>query len=303
MKLRREDGQALVLGVILMASMLGCAALVLDVGSWFRDKRHLQSTADAAALAGAQSLPQDPAGAISLAVQYGNTNGGGVSAGNVTISSDLSANDTISVNAGNQAPGYFARVFHVNSVNVSASAAARVDLPAEALGVAPMVVSDQHPLLRGAGCPCFGQDTSLPYNALGAPGAFGMLNLDQGGSNPGSSTEGAWIEHGFDKNLPLGDYASDPGAKFSSGNVQSALNDRIGTVLLFPVYHKLTGTGSNAVYDIIGWVGFYLTGFDVHGNNATLYGHFTRYIAHGIQVTTSNPNESDFGVRTIQLIH
>jgi Flp pilus assembly protein TadG len=303
MKLRREDGQALVLGVLLMAAMLGCAALVLDVGSWFRDKRQLQSTADAAALAGAQSLPQDPGGATTLAVQYANANGGGVTAANVTISSVLSPNDTISVRASNSAPGFFAKVFSINSVNVDASAAARSDLPAQALGVAPMVVSDQHPLLKGAGCPCFGPNTSLPYNPLGAPGAFGMLNLDQGGNNPGSSDEGNWIEYGFNKNLPLGQYASDPGAKFSSGNIQTALTDRIGTVLLFPVYHKLTGTGSNAQYDIIGWVGFYLDSFNVQGNNATLYGHFTRYIAKGIQVTTSNPNESDFGVRTIQLVH
>jgi hypothetical protein len=306
MKLRREDGQALVLGVLLMASLLGCAALVLDVGSWFRDKRQLQSTADAAALAGAQSLPQDPAAAISLAVQYGTTNGGGVTAGNVTISSDLSPNDTISVNAANQAPGFFSKVFSVNSVHVDASAAARADLPAQALGVAPMVVSDQHPLLSGPGCPwsCFGQATTLPYNPLGAPGAFGMLNLDQTCSNnPGSSDEGDWIEHGYNANLGLGKYCSDPGAKFSSNNIQTALNDRIGTVLLFPVYHKLTGTGSNAKYDIVGWVGFYLTSFNVNGNNATLYGHFTRYLARGVQVTTGNPNESDFGVRTIQLIH
>jgi hypothetical protein len=303
MKLRREDGQALVLGVLLIASLLGCAALVLDVGSWFRDKRQLQSSADAAALAGAQSLPQNPAGAISLAVQYGATNGGGVSAGNITISSVLSTNDTISVHAGNQAPGFFSKVFHINSVNVDATAVARSALPAQALGVAPMVVSDKHPLLSGNGCPCYGSSTTLPYNALGAPGAFGMLNLDQGGNNPGSSQESDWILHGFDKYLPLGNYNSDPGAKFSSGTIQSALSDRIGTVLLFPVYHKLTGTGSNAEYDIVGWVGFYLDSYDVHGNNATLYGHFTTYIAKGIQVTTSNPNESDFGVRTIQLIH
>ncbi|MGZ4416390.1 MAG: hypothetical protein ACXVRZ_18765, partial [Gaiellaceae bacterium] len=215
----------------------------------------------------------------------------------------LSPGDTISVQASNSAPGYFAKVFHVNSVDVSASAAARSDLPAEALGVAPMVVSDQHPLLRGGGCPCFGQNTTLPYNPLGAPGAFGMLDLSHSGGTLGSSEEANWILQGYEQYLGLGKYPSDPGAKFSAGVIQASLTDRIGTVLLFPVYHRLTGTGSNAQYDIIGWVGFYLDSFDVQGNNATLYGHFTRYIAKGIQVTTSNPNESDFGVRTIQLVH
>jgi hypothetical protein len=42
MKLHREDGQALVFGVPPVAAMLGCAALVLDVNSCFRDKSQLQ---------------------------------------------------------------------------------------------------------------------------------------------------------------------------------------------------------------------------------------------------------------------
>lgn len=302
MRLRRQDGQALVLGVFLLASMLGCAALVLDVGSWFRDKRQLQSTADAAALAGAQALPQDPASAISLALQYAGTNGGGVSASGISISSDLSTNDTISVHANNSAPGFFSRVFQINSVNVDASAVARSALPSQALAVAPMVVYYKHPLLAGSGCPCFHAETNLPYSSMGAPGAFGMLNLDQGGNNPGSSSEASWITNGFNKYLGLGNYNSDPGAKFSSNTIQTALNDRIGTVLLFPVFKKLTGGGSGAVYDIIGWVGFHLDGFTVQGNNATLTGYFTRYIAEGIQASQGS-NEPDFGVRTIQLIH
>jgi Flp pilus assembly protein TadG len=298
---RREDGQTLVLSVLFLAALLGAAALVLDVGSWFHQKRQLQATADAAALAGAQALPASPSGATSLALQYADANGGGVVPAGVTVSSELSADDTIAVQAATNAAGFFSRVFGVNLVAVGANATARADLPAQVFGAAPMVVSDQHPLLDGAGCPCFDQETSLPYSSMGAPGAFGMLNLS-GGSNPGSSTEADWILHGFDAYLALGSYASDPGAKFSSSDLQSALQSRIGTVLLFPVFHLLTGTGSNAQYEIVGWVGFELDGFTVHGNNASLTGHFTRYIAKGIQVTTST-SEPDYGVRSIQLIH
>ena len=49
-----------------------------------------------------------------------------------------------------------------------------------------------------------------------------------------------------------------------------ALENRIGTVLLFPVFDTLTGGGQNAQYNIIGWVGFHLDSYDVHGNNAGL---------------------------------
>ena len=61
MTIKRENGQAMVLTVLFLAGLIGMSALVLDVGSWFREKRQLQLTADAAALAGAQALPGSPA--------------------------------------------------------------------------------------------------------------------------------------------------------------------------------------------------------------------------------------------------
>jgi hypothetical protein len=300
---KRENGQAMVLMILFLAGLLGMAALVLDVGSWFREKRQLQLTADASALAGAQVLPGSPSGATSLALQYATTNGRPLTTNDIAISSDLSSNDTISVDAHSDAPGFFSKLFGIYTVKVGASAAARAALPAQALYVAPMVVSKFHPLLHGSGCPCFRQETTLGYDPMGAPGAFGMLNLSKDGGAPGSSEEGAWILHGFTKYLGLGNYQSDPGAKFSSGgNVQDALENRIGTVLLFPVFDTLTGTGQNAQYNIIGWVGFYLESYEVHGNNATLTGYFTKYIAKGVQASPGS-NEPDFGVRTIQLVH
>ena len=57
---RSERGQAAVLTVVFIAGLLGALAMVLDVGSWFRAQRATQSAADAAALAGAQELPESP---------------------------------------------------------------------------------------------------------------------------------------------------------------------------------------------------------------------------------------------------
>jgi len=66
----------------------------------------------------------------------------------------------------------------------------------------------------------------------------------------------------------------------------------------------LSGTGQNAVYEIIGWIGFHLTTFEVHGNNATLHGYFTEFIAQGILSTSGGGGgpSSSFGVKSIQLI-
>ena len=51
MNARAQDnrGQATVLTLVFLIVLLGMAALVLDIGSWYRADRDTQSTADAAA--------------------------------------------------------------------------------------------------------------------------------------------------------------------------------------------------------------------------------------------------------------
>src|SRR2546423_8216718 len=308
-RFRNERGQALVLTAVAMVMVCGMAALVLDVGNWFRDKRRLQGTADAAALAGAQALPDDATSAKNQALSYANQNGGDVAGANIVVTSVYQANDTIAVKAQRNDPGIFSRVIGPTSADITASARPGVGPPAQALAVAPMVVYCGHSLIQNCNnnhLPQFNVTTTMDYDPMGAPGAFGMLNLDGENGAIGSSTEAEWISKGFDKYLGLGKYKSDPGAKFSSQTVQGALDDRIGTVLLFPVFKTLDGTGQNAQYDIIGWIGFYLQSYDVHGNNATLHGYFTTYIARGI-LSQHSPGSggvpsSFFGVKTIQLI-
>src|SRR5262249_61968483 len=55
-RVKGERGQVVVLTAVMLMALLGLGAMVLDVGAWFRTKRQVQATADAAALAGAQEL-------------------------------------------------------------------------------------------------------------------------------------------------------------------------------------------------------------------------------------------------------
>ena len=300
-----ERGQAVVLMVISLAVLTGMAALVLDVGIWMRTDRRLQATADAAALAGAQKLPTDVAGAKALAQTYANQNGGDVLGANISVTTTYTSNDTISVRAAKTQSGIFSKILGINSANIKADAKARVDSPQQAQYVAPMVVYCGHSLIQncnGSHTPTFNVQTTMDYDKMGAPGAFGMLNLDNDNGTPGASEEGNWILHGYDKYLPLGMYRSDPGAKFSSQNVNGALDARVGSVLLFPVFKTLDGTGQNAEYDIIGWIGFYLTKETTHGNDATLEGYFTEFIAQGILAQSGSGAPNTFGVRSVQLV-
>jgi hypothetical protein len=293
--IRSERGQALVLTTLFVAALLGLAALVIDVGSWFRAQRDTQAIADAAALAGVQELPYDVAAARALAVQYTSKNGGE----NPDVS--FPSVDRIKVEVRRDAPGFFASVFGVNSVNVGGKATARAFLPAEARWAAPIGVDEKHPLISGCNpLPCFKQQTTLDLQKTG-PGAFRLLNIDgsKGGTGPGTLAE--WMLKGYDGFMPLGWYYSDPGAKFNSSQMQSALAARVGDEVLFPIYAETKGQGANFQYKVIGWIGFVITDFEARGNSGTLEGYFTRVIWEGIE-TSSGSASPDYGVRAIELI-
>jgi Flp pilus assembly protein TadG len=305
-RLRDEGGQAIVVTAVFMVALLGAVALTLDVGSWYREHRQAQSTADAAALAGAQALPTDPAKAYTLASDYGNDNGGGIKAGDgITFKASLVTNDTVTVKVRRTAPGFFSKLFSISSVQVGATATARASNPSEVRWAAPIAVAKTHPMLAGTGCPCFDQPTTIPLGKNGMPGAFDLVNLDgsRGGTSPGILED--WIMRGFDGYLGVNkNYYSDPGAKFNSSHMQDALTERIGDELLFPIYDPdlSGGNGANAYYHVIGWVGFHLNSFDARGNDGTLSGYFTRVIWDGIQ-TKTGAGSPDFGVYSIALIN
>jgi Flp pilus assembly protein TadG len=314
MNARSQQGQSTVLTLVFLTVVLGFAALVLDVGSWYRAKRAAQSTADAAALAAAQELPDSTGNATTRALEYASKNGGGLGSGNVTFSSKIVSNDTVTVRVDRTAPGFFARVFGLNSVNVGANATARAENVQAARYVAPIVVHYKHPLLNctRAGnpvCnPTYGVTTTLTLSDLHSPGggsgsgAFGLINLNQDDST-GTASAGTladWLANGFDQYMRLGKYYSAPSANFNNSLFLSSLDSVLGKEVLFPVYRLLTGPGSNAQYDIIGWVGFVIQSYSADGSNGVLTGYFTRYIADGIQVTSGgNP---DLGVRKVELV-
>jgi Flp pilus assembly protein TadG len=320
-RFRNESGQALILSVAFGIVLLGSVALSLDVGSWFRQHRQAQTTADAAALAGAQSLPSgDTSAATAAAQDYAGKNGGGVDLGNgITFRSDFTTNDTVVVRVTRTAPGFFSGI---DTTLVHAHAAARSAVPVSVAGAAPIVVNKSHQYLTGRDvngktCPCFGsgEPTTIPLGKNGAPGSFAMVDLEayapanangvctqSPNGNSGTSTVADWVLHGYNGYLQLGCYDSRPGADFNSNNVQSAMQQRKNSILLFPVYDVENGQGSNAHYHVIGWAAFYVTDFDSHGNSGDVYGYFTQVIWDGIQ-SSSGPGGPDYGVHSIALVN
>lgn len=313
-RLASESGQALVMTVVFLVALVGATALTLDFGAWYRQQRQAQATADAAALAGAQALPNNPANALALTEQYAASNGGGISAGDISFRSDYMPDDTVVVHATRTSPSFFAKIFSFGTVTVHATAAARAGLPSEVYGAAPIVVDKDHPDISGAACggsgPCFHSETTIYLGKRGIPGAFGLLDFNQDSGTSGNSTLAGWIANGYAGYLPLGNYDSDTGAKFNA--LVSALKAKLGSVLLFPVYDGLTGQGSTAPYHIIGWIGFHLdcVGQIVGGacvpdtgSSSYLTGYFTSVIWDGLQSSSGSQGEPNYGVYSVSLVN
>jgi hypothetical protein len=298
MNVRRDErGQAFVLTVVVLAMLMGMSALVLDVGHWYRAKRDLQAVADSAALAGAQALPDDPATAALLATQYAKDNGGPTP--EVVFTSKNLTNDTITVKVKRAEPGFFSKVFGINSVDIGSRAVARSGVLAAAQYAAPFAIDKEQPELKCTPIPCQ-NPTDLDLEKTG-PGAFRVLNLDGTKGGTGTQDLADWVLKGFAGMMPVNTtYYSDPGSKFNSTNVVDAMSIRVGDELLFPVYDKVEEEGANFTYHVIGWAGFVVTGFSGNGSHGKIEGHFTKFLAQGLQgmpgVTPA------FGTYTVQLV-
>jgi Flp pilus assembly protein TadG len=298
-RIRANDGQSAVLMILFLAVLIGMVAAVLDVGGWMRTDRKLQADTDAAALAAAQELPYSTALASTKAQQYGTKNGATISPSNISFESKVVPNDTVVVRTTREAPGVFTGLFGVRSVTVHATAKARIGSLAQARYAAPIAVDVKHPMLQCSPEPCFKQQTQLDLEKTG-PGAFRIINLDRSHGGTGQQILSDWILHGFAGLMPLDNYYSDPGAKFNASEVVASLNQRIGTTLLFPVYDDTVKSGANFEYHVIGWVGFFVTGFEASGNTGKVDGYFTSVIWDGIMGEPDG--EGNFGARSVALV-
>ena len=64
----------------------------------------------------------------------------------------------------------------------------------------------------------------------------------------------------------------------------------------------IVGSGANATYHVVGWVGFHLTGFDASGSSGSITGYFTQVIWDGIESVAGDGSNPDLGARVVKLI-
>ena len=69
-----ERGASMIIFALLLPVLFGSVAMAVDYGRLLHERQHLSNALDAAALAGAYSLPSDPAGARTAALAYARAN-------------------------------------------------------------------------------------------------------------------------------------------------------------------------------------------------------------------------------------
>lgn len=232
----RERGQALVLFAAGGAGMIALAGLSVDIGMVVYTRTDLQKVADAAALAGAQELPNAGA-ANGVAQTYVTRNGGGSTAGDITIGTTHSAGDTISVTARRDVKYTFLRIVGLTGTEVSADAEARAGRYQGGNGLLPFgFIASNDPTSTLLQNPCYaGKDQNgvpqFKQNQLcqikwgagnNAGGDFGALGLD----GPGANVYRNAIRNGSNKRFKVGDQVS-PETGNMAGPTEQGINDRL----------------------------------------------------------------------------
>ena len=216
-KFTGEKGQIAVIAAIVLFAVMGMLVFVIDVGSVYQTRRDLQTVADSAVLAGVQELPENPALAVQIAVNYAALNNFNISSSDVIISKTYVNNDTITVTAVNpNTKLYFAGIFGQNSATVGANAKAIIGSPSEVKGVVPWGFEDNNYTP--------GEEYTLKYGSPPAPGPgnFGALAIDGDGASVYRST----IINGATTPLSVGMWM-DPQTGNVSGPTSQGTGDRI----------------------------------------------------------------------------
>ena len=305
-RIASEKGSVLLMVALGMVVLLGCASLVTDVGLLYTSRNRLINAADAAALAGAQELPDKPEMAEAVAREYAKANGVIEDNLEVEVSADRKS---ITVKPCQNVRFLFARVLGFTEQEVNAEATALTAPLTGAIGVVPFSIEEQvlkigkqYVLKEGSGGPAVeGADGKMS-------GWYGALDPDnhQGG---GANDYRERIKHGYQRMLRVGDRVLVEKGNMSGPTTQG-VQYRINQckngctsenfdldcprVMIVPVIKPV----NSKEVEIRGFAAFFLEGVEGQGNENNVIGRFVKMVYPG-----ELGGGTDYGAYAVKLIH
>ncbi len=335
-RLTKDDGVVAVLVAVLAVALFGFAALVLDVGAMYYERRELQNGADAAAFAVAERCAAGDCGpyltyandltdrnALDLASRIDQNDErrdlcGSPEAGLPTCISPpagLAGSGYVRVTArtqesdgSNLLPPFLAKVLDPDYEGVDVGASATVIWGSPGGVDAQLAITfsqcEYDRLTRVDGEVVYGETRTIYFRnstkagtcGSGLSGGFGWLDAEDGCA---ATVEDGWADE-------------DPGIDVSQ-ECKDALKELRNKTLLIPVFNGTNGLGgANGEYKIWSYVGFVLTGYSFpgtshpngkgapcSGTDKCIRGYFTEVVAPDAGPVGDGPDQ---GVRVVQLV-
>jgi hypothetical protein len=259
---RGDRGSIAIIVAVAFVPLAMALAVVADGGRVWMEKQELQNQVEAAALAAAQSYAVDGTSCspAALALVRGDATCSRVPTSNGSVTT-VSSSDDVSL--------FFAQLFGRSSAGVEASASVRIGPVESVTGLRPLAM-------------CIGNEALVEWLASGktstevytigvaattpecggkVPGNWGVLDFD-GGSNSNRDTR-EWIANGYPGSVSVGEtFDGDPGVPSTS----MRLGDLVGQSVVLPVFENPRLEGSNATYDVVGFVKVRLVGVTLSGS-------------------------------------
>lgn len=279
-----DRGAASAIFALFISAALGLAALVVDVGNSWQERRHTVTATDAAVLAAVQDYVRGEPGCTASAP-------GSISANNP----DAAMTDCTHVPPSGGSPGrvtveaeatvdfIFANILGLASSTVSSSTSANYDVAGTVdgglrpFGLCVDYLSELSPAMTpGNGVTYriyYGRTAQVTNCNGGDPisGNWGILDFD-GGSNSQNDIKD-WTMHGYDGSVSIGDWIEGTPGSFSN-SLNSELNHLINnvdhfTLPIFSEYNDLPG--GNAEFLIDNFAVVKLHGFKTTGSQDGRY--------------------------------
>lgn len=301
--LRNEDGAAAIVIAVCITVLFGSAAIVIDAGDIWQERRQLTAATDASALAAAQDEAAGVNGCEVSANPFLVANSDGASlvsciATGTSVAGEVKVDGSITVEHA------LAKVLGRDRTVVDSSSTAKWGLPAGMFGLRPFALCNQSPGYEAwqASGHSTTQVFKIYYNkdnpddcGADAPGNWGLIDFNAG-SNSNSETSD-WVANGYRGLVSPGNHFGDTGAFSNTLPISSIVNQ----IIQLPVFDAVTDDGgSNVEFHLTGFVSIEIVAFKSNGPQASRYLdiRFTTAVASGV---CCDNGSVDTGLRVVTL--
>lgn len=277
---KNERGAVSVIVAMLLVALLGSVAIAVDVGVIYSERAQLQNGADASAIAVAQKCAKNASDAScsttsDIAASLANQNALDGMSKVYAIALDKTGRTVTVTTSAKQAGGkddsvslFFADILGVPTKGVGARASAEWGSPKAGRTAFPLAfsicqvkghVDSTLQLLQDHGKDA---NPDCNYGPSGAPvaGGFGWLAPDPG--KCGGTIDLALSEGGSDTGNNAPTNCPDELNRWAS-EIKAGRD----VIVLLPVFNRVTGTGAGAVYGLVSFAAYKVTGWKFSGGD------------------------------------